>query len=168
MLPAMLVTQTRGQPDRAAREIPLGELLHHPALSGLRPGDRDALHLAADQLERLADDGIAVRVRIAHVGDLVPISLFDARAAVYCTTGSTREVHVWVNGDDVTGKSGASTPVLLQVLAGAAGAHAPALFWADVDLPLAGAINGPLYPLDGEATSMLKQAALGESVQTKA
>lgn len=162
----MQAIQATGPTGCTVPEILLAELLTHPALAHLQPDERAALHQAAERLERLPSDGITLRVRIAHVGDLVPISLMDARAAVYCTTGTPRELHVWINGDDLNGKSGMTVPVLLQVLAAAAG------------LPLAGeprgaaarlgsgTLNAITEPLDDEVQPVAIQRPVGEDWRT--
>ena len=165
MLPAMLVTQTPGLPDRAVQEIHLGELLQHPALANLQPVDRDALHRAAEHLEKMAADGIALRLRIAHVGDVVPVGLLDGRAAAYCTT-APREVHVWINGDDVAGKSGMTAPVLLEVLAAAAGLAAPVEPWTKAALPGAHTLNTLQFPCEEAIHPWVLQCPAGEAINT--
>lgn len=161
----MRAIQTTGPTCSTAPEILLADLLSHPALAHLQPDERAALRLAAERLERLAGDGITLRLRIAHVGDLVPISLIDARAAVYSTT-EPRELHVWINGDDVNGKSGMTAPVLSEVLAVAAGLSATGEPWAAVAMPAAQMINIPLPPLDLDGMGLGHQCPTGEDWKT--
>jgi hypothetical protein len=152
--------QTTGPTGSTVPEIQLADLLGHPALAGLQPDERAALHLAAEHLERRAAAGVALRLHVAHVGDLVPISLMDARAAVYSTT-APREVHVWINGDDVTGKSGMTAPVLLELLAAAAGLPAAGEPWAAAALPTPDVISEPLaFDLQPRAI----QCPVGETI----
>ena len=93
-------TQTTGPTGSTAPEIRLADLLSHPALAGLQPNDRAALHLAAEQLERRAAAGVTLHLHLAHVGHLVPVGLLDARAAVYSTT-APRGAPLWFQGPPV-------------------------------------------------------------------
>jgi hypothetical protein len=154
--------QTTGPTGSTVPEIQLADLLGHPALAGLQPNERAALYLAAEHLERRAAAGVALRLRIAHVGDTVPVSLMDARAAVYSTTGSPREVHVWINGDDVAGKSGMTAPVLLELLAAAAGLPPAGEPWGAVALAASHMVNAPVPPLGLDGIELSLQCPVGE------
>jgi hypothetical protein len=152
--------------SRIPAEIPLADLLSHPALADLQPDERAALHMAAEHLERRAAAGVGLRLRIAHVGDVVPISLLDARAAVYCTIGAAREVHVWVNGYNVTGKSGMTSPVLLELLAAAAGTTRPGHAWTSVALQASNRINAISTALHDDAQPVAIQSPADETINT--
>jgi hypothetical protein len=158
--------QTTGPTRSTVPEILLADLLGHPALAQLQPDERTALRLAAEELERLAAAGIALRLRIAHVGDVVPISLVDARASVYGTIDAPRELHIWVNGDDVIGKSGLTAPVLLQVLAAAAGLPPAGEPWAAVALPPVVTLNAVPGALADSVQLDVIQRSAGEMINT--
>jgi hypothetical protein len=156
--------QTTGPTGSTVPEIQLADLLGHPALAGLHPDERAALHLAAEHLEHRAAAGVALRVRVAHVGDLVPVSLLDARASVYSTIDAPRELHIWMNGDDVAGKSGMAAPVLLQVLAAAAGLRATGDPWAAVALPPVLTLNAAPSALADGVQPVVIQSPTGEAI----
>ena len=66
-------------------------------------------------LQRLTAQGIKFNFKIAHVGDQVPASLANARGLSSTWFNKTpMTVDVWLNGADVTGKSGMSYEVALH------------------------------------------------------
>ena len=66
-------------------------------------------------LQRLTAQGIKFNFKIAHVGDQVPASLANARGLSSTKFNETpMTVDVWLNGADVTGKSGMSYEVALH------------------------------------------------------
>ena len=66
-------------------------------------------------LQRLTAQGIKFNFKIAHVGDQVPASLANARGMSSTWFNKTpMTVDVWLNGADVTGKSGMSYEVALH------------------------------------------------------
>lgn len=148
-------TQTTGPTGSTAPEIRLADLLSHPALAGLQPNDRAALHLAAEQLERRAAAGVTLHLHLAHVGHLVPVGLLDARAAVYSTT-APRGAHGWLRAPAVT------APVVLDALAAAAGLLLSPDPWGAVALPGLATLNTIDVPLDDNVLPMVVLHADGK------
>jgi hypothetical protein len=74
-----------------------------------------------EKLQRLEKAGVALDLKIAHRGDMAPASMVNARG--YTETGfdeKGRDIVVWLNGADVTGKVGTEEEVLLHELVHAA------------------------------------------------
>lgn len=74
-----------------------------------------------EKLQRLEKAGVALDLKIAHRGDMAPASMVNARG--YTETGfdeKGRDIVVWLNGADVTGKVGMEEEVLLHELVHAA------------------------------------------------
>lgn len=74
-----------------------------------------------EKLQRLEKAGVALDLKIVHRGDMAPASMVNARG--YTETGfdeKGRDIVVWLNGADVTGKVGTEEEVLLHELVHAA------------------------------------------------
>jgi hypothetical protein len=74
-----------------------------------------------DKLERLARAGVELKLNIVHRGDMAPAEMANSRG--YTETGfddKGRDIEVWINGADVTGKVGTEEEVLLHELVHAA------------------------------------------------
>jgi len=74
-----------------------------------------------EKLQRLEKAGVALDLKVVHRGDMAPASMVNARG--YTETGfdeKGRDIVVWLNGADVTGKVGTEEEVLLHELVHAA------------------------------------------------
>jgi hypothetical protein len=74
-----------------------------------------------EKLQRLEKAGVVLDLKIVHRGDMAPASMVNARG--YTETGfdeKGRDIVVWLNGADVTGKVGTEEEVLLHELVHAA------------------------------------------------
>ena len=70
---------------------------------------------AFNKLEMLEMAGVRFAFRIAHVGERVPRDLVRGRGlTVYSNRESDRNIQVWINGTDVTGKIGTSVDTVLR------------------------------------------------------
>lgn len=69
----------------------------------------------ADKIREMERAGTKFSMRIAHIGDMVPVSLTGSRG-VTINKRSTNEVTVWLNGADVIGKIGMSWETVLHEL----------------------------------------------------
>jgi hypothetical protein len=74
-----------------------------------------------EKLQRLEKAGVVLDLKVVHRGDMAPASMVNARG--YTETGfdeKGRDIVVWLNGADVTGKVGTEEEVLLHELVHAA------------------------------------------------
>jgi N12 class adenine-specific DNA methylase len=74
-----------------------------------------------EKLQRLEKAGVVLDLKIVHRGDMAPASMVNSRG--YTETGfdeKGRDIVVWLNGADVTGKVGTEEEVLLHELVHAA------------------------------------------------
>lgn len=74
-----------------------------------------------EKLQRLEKAGVALDLKIVHRGDMAPASMANSRG--YTETGfdeKGRDIVVWLNGADMTGRVGTEEEVLLHELVHAA------------------------------------------------
>ncbi|AMO36602.1 PLxRFG domain-containing protein [Thauera humireducens] len=74
-----------------------------------------------EKLQRLEKAGVALDLKIVHRGDMAPASMANSRG--YTETGfdeKGRDIVVWLNGADMTGRVGVEEEVLLHELVHAA------------------------------------------------
>ncbi len=76
---------------------------------------------ALNKLKMLKLAGVRFTFHIAHVGDRIPRDLVRRRGLTLCSDQKNdRNIHVWINGADVTGKIGTSIKTVLRELLHAA------------------------------------------------
>lgn len=71
-------------------------------------------------IEAQAKSGMNFSFKVAHLGDMVPRSLVNARGASITSLDGSNNVEVWVNGADITGKVGVSYETVLHEIIHAA------------------------------------------------
>jgi hypothetical protein len=96
----------------------LRQAVEHVVSNSTDASYREIGQRVLDRMAELENHGVQFDLKIAHVGDSVPRSLLGARGLahyVYGKEGETPASHtVWINGHDVTGKSGMSEETLMH------------------------------------------------------
>lgn len=98
--------------ERAVRGKTMHEAASYLATKGSAPTKVLASKIS-DQIRALEAEGVSFDLKIAHLGDSVPLALTRARGVTVQDAG---KVAVWLNGADVTGKVGVSEETLLHEL----------------------------------------------------